>query len=176
MSIGSYPRVTVQGTGAANNIQNGLGLMVLNPSTNKYEAATAATFSGGGGGGDATAANQTTQITEAESANTYLGDIANYLFDGGSAQSAAELLNFIRNYTYENSSSQSIAELLYSASAAQSAASLLNDIKTTLGLINNELISLNTAIIDGSQRVVIQDAGGTTVDVNGSGQLETHNN
>jgi hypothetical protein len=75
MAIGSYPRVTVQGTGATNNIQNGLGLMVLNPSTSKYEAATAATFAGGGGGGDATAANQTTQIGEATTTNTNLTEI-----------------------------------------------------------------------------------------------------
>jgi hypothetical protein len=62
MSINSYPRVTVQGTGPVNNPQNGQSLMVLNPSTGKYEAATTATFSGGGGGGDATANNQNTQI------------------------------------------------------------------------------------------------------------------
>ena len=75
MPISSYPRVTVQGTGTAQNTQNGSALMVVNPSTGKYEAATAATFGGGGGGGDATAANQSTQITEAQSANTYLSEI-----------------------------------------------------------------------------------------------------
>jgi hypothetical protein len=56
MPVSSYPRVTVQGTGTPQNPQNGSALMVVNPSTGKYEAATAATF--GGGGGDATAANQ----------------------------------------------------------------------------------------------------------------------
>jgi hypothetical protein len=77
MAIGSYPRVTVQGTGATNNIQNGLGLMVLNPSTQKYEAATAATFAGGGGGGgDATAANQATQISQATDTNSFLSTIS----------------------------------------------------------------------------------------------------
>ena len=80
MAIGSYPRVTVQGTGATNNIQNGLGLMVLNPSTSKYEAATAATFSGGGGG-DATAANQASQISLATSLNAY-----NFIFGKGTAE------------------------------------------------------------------------------------------
>jgi hypothetical protein len=85
MSIGSYPRVTVQGTGKANNTQNGLGLMLFNSTTQQYEAATAATFAGGGGGGDATAANQATQITEAQTTNSYL-------FDGTSGSTAAELL------------------------------------------------------------------------------------
>ena len=96
MAIGSYPRVTVQGTGATNNIQNGLGLMVLNPSTSKYEAATAATFSGGGGGGDATAANQTSQIALATTlngdtvaANALLTDIKNLLTDIKAAQTSA---------------------------------------------------------------------------------------
>jgi len=56
MPVSSYPRVTVQGTGTPQNPQTGSALMVVNPSTGKYEAATAATF--GGGGGDATAANQ----------------------------------------------------------------------------------------------------------------------
>jgi hypothetical protein len=46
MAISSYPRVTVQGTGNANNTQNGIALMVFNPTTNKYEAATAVTFGG----------------------------------------------------------------------------------------------------------------------------------
>ena len=95
MAIGSYPRVTVQGTGATNNIQNGLGLMVLNPSTSKYEAATAATFSGGGGG-DATAANQTSQITLATTlngdtvaGNALLTDIKNLLTDIKTAQTSS---------------------------------------------------------------------------------------
>jgi hypothetical protein len=70
MSVSSYPRVTIQGTGNLNNPQNGLGLMIYNPTSQRYEAATAATFGGGGGGGgDATAANQTTQINLATTAN-----------------------------------------------------------------------------------------------------------
>jgi hypothetical protein len=81
MSIGSYPRVTVQGTGKANNTQNGLGLMLFNSTTQQYEAATAATFAGGGGGGDATAANQSTQITEAQTTNNNLTDINITLLD-----------------------------------------------------------------------------------------------
>lgn len=73
MAIGAYPRTQVQGTGNGQNPQNGLSLMLLNPSNNKYEAATSTTF--GGGGGDATAANQTTQINEAQTANSYLTSI-----------------------------------------------------------------------------------------------------
>jgi hypothetical protein len=96
MPISSYPRVTVQGTSNAQNAQNGSSLMIFNPSTNKYEAVTAATL----GGGDATAANQTIQIGEAQGTNTYLSNIelntldaANSLKDGGS--SAAQILNNI---------------------------------------------------------------------------------
>jgi len=85
MAITSYPRVTIQGTGNTQNPQNGLGLMLWNSTTQRYEAATSATFAGGGGGGDATAANQATQITEAQTTN-------NYLFDGTSGSTAAELL------------------------------------------------------------------------------------
>lgn len=76
MPVSSYPRVTVQGTGTKQNTQNGSALMVVNPITGKYEAATAATF-GGGGGGDATASNQTTQITEAQASNSILSTIQN---------------------------------------------------------------------------------------------------
>jgi hypothetical protein len=96
MPISSYPRVTVQGTSNAQNAQNGSSLMIFNPSTNKYEAVTAATL----GGGDATAANQTLQIGEAQGANTYLSNIeintidsANSLKFNGS--SAAEYLSNI---------------------------------------------------------------------------------
>jgi hypothetical protein len=175
MAIGSYPRVTVQGTGAANNIQNGLGLMVLNPSTNKYEAATAATFSGGGGGGDATAANQTSQITEAQTANGFLDDILNLglYYDGNYG---GYLLDEIKNNTYNGTSGQSIASLLFWDDSGQSTASLLNDIKTSLSLINAELTSLNTALTDGSARVVIQDTAGDIALVNSSGQLEVKTN
>jgi hypothetical protein len=77
MPVSSYPRVTVQGTGTAQNTQNGSALMVVNPSTGKYEAATAATFGGGGGGGDATAANQTSQINLATTLNGSVATAAN---------------------------------------------------------------------------------------------------
>ena len=81
MPVSSYPRFTVQGTGAQNNTQNGTAVMVLNPSTNKYEAATAATFGGGGGAGGATAANQTTQITVANDANVFLSNLLTQIQD-----------------------------------------------------------------------------------------------
>jgi hypothetical protein len=77
MSITSYPRVTVQGTNALNNTQNGNALMILNPSTGLYEAATASTFGGGGGGGSATAANQTTQIGLETTLNSIVSTAAN---------------------------------------------------------------------------------------------------
>lgn len=153
MAITSYPRVTLQGSGPSQNPQNGTGLMVLNPSTNKYEAVTASTFSGGGGG-DATAANQTTQIDQGTETNGFLQAIQDYLIYDGNP----------------------IAQLLYSNTASKSNADLLNDINTTLGLINAELISLNSALTDGSARVVIQDTSGDTVLVNSSGQLEVKTN
>jgi hypothetical protein len=137
MAIGSYPRVTVQGTGATNNIQNGLGLMVLNPSTGKYEAATAATFAGGGGGGDATAANQTTQINEVIISNAFLTTIQ------------TNTLNTANNLVV----------------SGNSAAQLLSDILDACTDIKNELISLNNNITDGSQRVVIQDTSGNLANV-----------
>ena len=137
MPVSSYPRVTVQGTGASQNPQNGQALMILNPSTNKYEAATSSTFAGGGGG--ATAANQTTQITEAQDTNTKLDTsnsnttiIANRLYDNGAGLSAAELLEFIRLYLFNNSASESIAELCYNSSTGKSIATLLEDIRLLL--------------------------------------------
>ena len=205
MPVSSYPRVTVQGTGTAQNTQNGQALMLVNPSTGQYEAATAATFGGGGGGGDATAsnqsiqiseaqstntylsdiqlnttgvataANQSTQITEAQTANTYLGDIANYLYDGNTSSSAAALLGLISANTFETNANRSIAELLYSTAAGQTAASLLNDIKTTLGLINTELQSINTNLTNGNQSTQITQ-GGNVANVNGSNQLEVKSN
>lgn len=103
MAIGSYPRVTVEGTGPSQNPQNGQGLMLLNPSTGLYESATASTFSGGGGG-DATAANQATQITEAQTTNLGLGDISFFtqgtkdnLFDNDSGNSNAILTRQTRD-------------------------------------------------------------------------------
>jgi hypothetical protein len=151
MSIGSYPRVTVQGTGNANNIQNGLGLMLFNSTTGKYEAATSSTF-GGGGGGDATAANQATQISEAQNTNSFLQNIENeigttnsYLFETTSGFSAAQLLGFIAN--------------------------LIVTSNTKLQNIENELISLNTATIDGSQLTQIIGDGNIAY-VDSSNQLK----
>jgi len=138
MALGSYPRVTVQGTGNTNNPQNGYGLMVFNSTTGKYEAATTSTFGGGGGGGDATAANQATQITEAQTTN-------NYLFETTSGFSAAELLGFIANLIVTSNSK--------------------------LQNIENELISLNTATIDGSQLTQITGDGNIAF-VDSSNQLK----
>jgi hypothetical protein len=110
MAISAYPRVAVEGTTAANNPPNGQSIMLFNSTTQKYEPATAATFGGGGGGGgDATAANQSTQITEAQSTNTLINQTIsnqaaqineaqisnNYLNEGG--VSVASLLNLIYN-------------------------------------------------------------------------------
>lgn len=61
MAINSYPRVTVQGTGNVNNPQNGLGIMVWNTSTLRYELLTAQTFANLA----TIAANQATQATAA---------------------------------------------------------------------------------------------------------------
>lgn len=173
MAIGSYPRVTVQGTGATNNIQNGLGLMVLNPSTGKYEAATAATFAGGGGG-DATAANQSTQITEAQLTNDNLVDsgtgisigfnaelISNRLYNSVIGESIAQLL-------FNNNANTSIANLLYDNTSSRSVAALLNSILT-------ELQSINTNLTNGNQSTQITQ-GGNVANVNGSNQLEVKSN
>ena len=204
MPVSSYPRTAVQGSTNANNPQNGVGLMLYNNSTQQYEAATSATFGGGGGGdatsanqsiqiseaqstntylsdiqlnttGVATSANQSTQITEAQSANTYLGDVANYLYDANTSSSAASLLGLIQANTFESNANRSIAELLYSTSAGQTAASLLNDIKTTLGLINTELQAINTNLTNGNQSTQITQ-GGNVANVNGSNQLEVKSN
>jgi len=121
MALGSYPRVTVQGTSNTNNPQNGYGLMIFNSTSGQYEAATASTF-GGGGGGDATAANQATQITEAQQTNTLLTLMSN--------------------------------------------GANLNDLLMVLNTIVNELVALNSSVVDGTQRVVLQDTTGNTVDVN----------
>ena len=137
MPVSSYPRVTVQGTGASQNPQNGQALMILNPSTGKYEAATSSTFAGGGGG--ATAANQTTQITEAQSTNTKLDTsnsntaiIAARLYENVAGFSAAQLLEIIKNYNFNNAASESIAELVYNSSVNKSIATLLEDIRLLL--------------------------------------------
>jgi hypothetical protein len=179
MPVSSYPRTAVQGSTNTNNPQNGVGLMLFNNSTQQYEAATAATFGGGGGGGDATAANQTTQIagqttqiTEAVTANTYLDfinqqtkDTRDNLFDNGAGLNVAQLAQIIRDNTFDNVANRSVAQLLYDVGNSQSVAGALQDIKTTLGLINNELISLNGAITNGSQRTVLQDSSGNVVNV-----------
>lgn len=118
MPVSSYPRTAVQGSTNANNPQNGVGLMLYNNSTQQYEAATASTFSGGGGGGDATAANQATQITEAQTTNLGLGDISFFtqgtkdnLFDSDVGLSNAELTKQVRDeLTSANTKLESIRE------------------------------------------------------------------
>ena len=158
MSIGSYPRVTVQGTGAANNIQNGLGLMLLNPSTGQYEAATAATFSGGGGGGDATSANQTTQITEAQSTNNYLDTIQNYLnYDGNPA---AYSLDLIKN-------SNSVIES-YLVAYGKPTAEYLNDIANNTQNLASLLTDIKNLLQNGTAKTQIVDSGGNGVNVTGN--------
>lgn len=78
MAISSYPRTIQNGQIATNgNANAGTGLMLWDSATNTYIAATPSTF-GGGGAGSATSANQDTQITEAQSSNTYLIAIQNY--------------------------------------------------------------------------------------------------
>ena len=102
MAISAYPRVAVQGTTAANNPPNGQSLMLFNGTTQQYEPATAATFAGGGGGGDATAANQSTQITEAQTGNNLLTTLnsSNFIFGKGTAEYLNDqffVLNDIKN-------------------------------------------------------------------------------
>jgi hypothetical protein len=97
MSIGSYPRVTVQGSGTGNNVQNGQGLMILNPSTNKYEAVTANTFNTVSAGG-ATASNQTTEITALNSIDNSLRDYLEY----DSTSAAEYLFNILLQITNIN--------------------------------------------------------------------------
>lgn len=121
MPVSSYPRVTVQGTGAAQNPQNGQALMILNPSTGKYEAATSSTFAGGGGGGgDATAANQTTQINEAQSTNTKLDTANNTLGNISAIQATAvnqalQITEAINTNTALNSNGSSAADWIYAS-------------------------------------------------------------
>lgn len=75
MAISSYPRTIKNGQIASNGDANsGTGLMLWDSATNTYIAATPSTFSAGGGG-DATAANQSTQITEAILGNSKLQNI-----------------------------------------------------------------------------------------------------
>lgn len=128
MAITSYPRVTIDGTSPSQNPPNGQGLMLLNPSTGLYEPATASTFSGGGGG-DATSANQSTQIAEAQTTNQYL-------LDSGSGNSVAQLAELIRINTFENNASKSVAELLYDTSKSQSVSDVLQIILSITQSIN----------------------------------------
>lgn len=188
MSIGSYPRVTVQGTGAANNIQNGLGLMLLNPSTGQYEAATASTFAGGGGGGDATAANQSIQISEAQTSNISLANIdtqtkntRDNLIDSVSGNTVGFNAELISSRLYNSAIGESIAQLLFNSNANTSISNLLYD--TTLNrsaaeilkFILQELQSINTNLTNGSQSTQITQ-GGNVANVNGSNQLEVKSN
>jgi hypothetical protein len=118
MAIGSYPRVTVQGTGNANNPQNGQGLMIFNPSTQRFEAATAATFAGGGGGGgDATAANQTTQISVANTTNSILNSINSKTPATGNETSKSQTLT-ITPTTIGTASCKSVTIYMLSTAAA----------------------------------------------------------
>ena len=136
MAITSYPRVTIQGSGAAQNPQNGLGLMILNPSTGLYEAATAATFGGGGGAGGATEANQTTQIQLAQDTNGLLTEpilgqsIAGLLFNGDNEKSAAQILTDIVLALNQSTFGISVADLLFDSASTQSVADILKSINT----------------------------------------------
>lgn len=147
MGLSSYPRVTVQGTGNANNVQNGFGLMVFNSTTGKYEAATASTF-GGVGGGDATAANQTSQINLATTLNTYL-------YDSTSGYSAVTLLGFIAGLLNDINNNVQLGN-------------------ADLGQIRNELIALNQATIDGTALTqIIGDGNIAFVDNTNKLQVKT---
>lgn len=179
MAITSYPRVTIQGSGAAQNPQNGQGLMILNPSTGLYEAATAATFAGGGGGGgDATAANQSTQITEAQTNNTILGGVetelqnlnnntatsANQSTQINEAQATNSLLNDVALYTNLMQS--------YNIAYGKPAAEYLNDIANNTDQIENLLNDIKNLLTDiksnqttSVQKTQIVDAAGNAVNV-----------
>src|SRR6478735_1090792 len=92
MSITSYPRTTAQGTGNGKNIQSGYGVMLFDTATQKYVAATAATF-GGVATGTATAANQVNQIgLETQIADALNGTISgnSALIDSGSQESSLQ--------------------------------------------------------------------------------------
>lgn len=143
MAISAYPRTAVQGSKAAANPQNGLSLMLLNPATNEYEAATSTTFGGGGGAGGATAANQTTQITAANTTN-------DLLLESVSGYSAAQLLGFTTNLLNNlNAKNQE---------GADSTAKLLYDIKQILTDISSNQIN-------GSAMSMLVDTGGNIVAV-----------
>lgn len=151
MAISSYPRVAVQGSAANSNPQNGLSLMLLNPSTGQYEAATSSTFSGGGsgGGGGATAANQTIQINEVGNTNNLLTTINNQI----------PLLATLQEQLNGNNSLNSIVSFLPALDT------YLYSIKTLIEFSNQLLTDIRKNQIDGSQRVVIQSTTGNVVDV-----------
>jgi len=187
MPVSSYPRTAVQGSTNANNPQNGVGLMLYNNSTQQYEAATASTF-GGGGGGDATAANQSIQITEAQTSNINTSDTATYtkntrdnLVDPGTSNSVgfnAELISSrlynsaigesIAQLLFSNVANESISQLLYNSGKSKSAATLLQDIL-------DALLTINTNLTNGNQSTQITQ-GGNVANVNGSNQLEVKSN
>jgi len=97
MAISSYPRTIVQNSEKNNNPENGLSLMIFDTVSQKYKAATDATFTGGGGGGggDATAANQTFQITEAQYTNALLSTTVSNGKSLADLDTALSLLNAI---------------------------------------------------------------------------------
>lgn len=94
MAISSYPRTIVQNSKKNNNPENGLSLMIFDTVSQKYKAATDATFTGGGGG-DATAANQTLQITEAQNTNALLSTTVSNGKSLADLDTALSLLNAI---------------------------------------------------------------------------------
>jgi hypothetical protein len=149
--------------------------MLLNPSTNKYEPATASTFSGGGGGGDATAANQTTQIAEAQTTNQNL-------IDSGSGYNVAELSEFIRQNTFEFNSGQTLASLLYDTTATKSVANLLYDASKGFSVaellvgINDRIISINsfTNWNRFSSKIYHNGSGTTTFTLNSAVRIVFH--
>lgn len=106
--------------------------------------------------------NSTTGEYEAATSSTFAGGGG-----GGDATAANQttqigLETSINDRLFEPTSGFSAAQLLGFI------ANLLTSTNNELGQIRNELISLNTAIVDGSQRVVIQSANGNTVDVDGA--------
>jgi len=188
MAIGSYPRVTVQGTSPSQNPQNGQSLMLLNPSTGQYESATASTFSGGGGGGDATSANQTIQIAEAQTSNLALGDVSFFtqgtrdnLVDSGSGNSVGINAELISGRLYNSAIGESVAQLLFNNNANTSISNLLFDttlnrsVAELLRIILQELQSINANLTSGAQSTQIIQ-GGNVASVNGSNQLEVKSN
>lgn len=164
MAISAYPRTAVQNSKSNTNKPNGLSLMIVDPVTGEYTPATAATFAGGGGDA-ATAANQDTQILEAQTANGYLSNIqdsnsiiGNRLVNPSSNESVAQLL-------FSDDLSRSLAQLLVNNNLGLSAADLLTNIMDELQTISGTLQNIDSNITNGQQRVVIQDSDGNTVKI-----------